>query len=347
MKAAVFRGVNDVRCEEVPVPEIGPDEVLVRIHAVGLCQSDIKKFLHPIYEPPRIFGHEMAGEIEAVGMEVERWKPGDRVAVHHHIPCLKCSYCANESFSMCRTFKEVTTRAGFEPSGGGYAQYIAVPGHIVRHGIIPIPDEASFEEATFIEPVNCCLKAIQRAGIGAGERILVVGAGPVGLHFAQLLRHLDAVPIVSELMESRREKALELGAVAALDPREEGADGCLLDQTDGLGADAVILAVPSTSATDFAFKWVRKGGRILFFAEFAEEVSIALRPNFLYQNEVNLLGSYSSSYKLLNHAAELVLGRRIDVRPLMSTKLPLERISEAIELAVNPTDQTLKVTLQP
>jgi len=347
MKAAVFRGVNDVRCEEVPIPEIGPDEVLVRIHAVGLCQSDIKKFLHPIYEPPRIFGHEMAGVIDAVGPEVERWRPGDRVAVHHHIPCLQCRYCANENFSMCRTFKELATTAGFEPSGGGYAQCVAVPGHIVRHGIIPVPDGVSFEEATFIEPVNCCLKAIQRAGIRAGERVLVIGAGPVGLHFVQLLKHTDAVTIVSELMESRRQKALEFGAEAAFDPRAEGADRSVRDQTDGLGADAVILAVPSAPATEFAFQSVRKGGRILFFAEFAEDVSIPLRPNFLYQNEVTLLGSYSSSYRILDLAADLVLGRRIDVRPLITTKLPLERISEAIKLAVSPTDQTLKVILQP
>jgi len=347
MKAAVYRGVNQIRCEEVPVPEVGRDEVLIRVIACGLCQSDIKKFLHPLYEPPRIFGHETAGTIEEVGPEVEGWAPGDRVVVLHHIPCLHCAHCLAECYSMCRVFKEVTTTAGFVPSGGGYAQYVKAPGHIVRHGIIAIPEHISFEEATFVEPVNCCLKAVEKAEVRAGQRALVVGAGPIGLLFVQLLKYYGAVPVVSELMGARREKALELGAEAALDPRDEDAGRALATVTNGLGPDVVFLAVPNEKAVQFAFDNVRKGGRIMFFAEFPDEAELPLNPNFLYRNEVSLQGSYSSSYKLLNRSAEIVLQRRIDVRPLVTKEFSLEQISDAIQLAVNPDENTLKVMIRP
>ncbi|NJK27751.1 MAG: alcohol dehydrogenase catalytic domain-containing protein, partial [Coleofasciculaceae cyanobacterium SM2_3_26] len=180
MKAQVFRGVNQLSYEEVPVPAIESDEVLVQIHVVGLCQSDIKKIRHPLYEPPRIFGHEMAGTIAAVGAEVTGWQVGQRVVVMHHIPCMHCAYCLNENYSMCETYKRVTTTAGFTPSGGGFAEYIKVPGHIVRHGgVIPMPDGVSFEQASFVEPTNCCLKAVKKARVrtryetGVGNR----GAG--------------------------------------------------------------------------------------------------------------------------------------------------------------------------
>jgi L-iditol 2-dehydrogenase len=176
MKAQVFRGVNQLSYEEVPLPEIGADEVLVQVRVVGLCQSDIKKIKYPLYEPPRIFGHETAGTIAAIGSEVKKWQMGDRVVVLHHIPCMHCAYCLNENFSMCDVYKNITTTAGFAPSGGGFADYVKVPGHIVRNGgLIEIPETITFEQASFVEPTNCCLKAVKKAQISPGQNVCNAG----------------------------------------------------------------------------------------------------------------------------------------------------------------------------
>ncbi|MBI2191391.1 MAG: alcohol dehydrogenase catalytic domain-containing protein [Planctomycetes bacterium] len=347
MKAAVYRGVNRIEYEDVPVPEIGPDEILVRIAACGLCQSDIKKILYPLYEPPRIFGHEMAGVIERAGPDVQACRPGDRVAVMHHIPCLRCGCCLREDYSLCKMFKELTTTAGFIPSGGGFAQFIRVPGHIVRHGVIPIPGNVSFEEATFVEPVNCCLKAVRKAGVAAGDRVLVVGAGPMGLLFVQILKFLGAVPFVSEPLAARRDKALELGVEGTFDPSESRFAEALRDATGGLGPDLVLLAVPHLRACECAFSSARPGGKILFFAEFPEEVSIPVRPNLLYRSEITLLGSYSSSFKLQGLSADIVFNRRINVRALLSREFPLARLAEAVDLALHPAKDTLKIVIRP
>jgi len=209
----VFRGVNQLSYEEVPVPEIAPDEVLVQVRVVGLCQSDIKKIRYPLYEPPRIFGNETAGAIASIGSEVQGWQVGQRVVVMHHIPCMHCGYCLNDNFSMCDVYKNVTTTAGFAPSGGGFADYVKVPGHIVRNGgLIPIPDDVTFEQASFVEPTNCCLKAVKKAQIAPGQTVLVTGAGPIGLMFIMLVKYFGGKAIATDLLPSRVEKALSVGA---------------------------------------------------------------------------------------------------------------------------------------
>ena len=347
MKAAVYRGVNQIRCEDVPIPETGPSEVLVNIQACGLCQSDIKKILYPICEPPRIFGHEMAGVVARVGEGVTNFAMGDRVAVMHHIPCLDCAHCRNECFSMCDTYREITTTAGFVPSGGGYSEYICVPEHIVNHGIIPLPDDISFETATFIEPVNCCLKAMEKIKIDSGEKVLVLGAGPMGLLFVKLLRSYGTTPVVSELMDSRRERAIEVGAELAVNPTHKNAIQDIIDATSGMGADAAILAVPNLKAAEFAFAAVRKGGRILFFAEFPNETTLPLSPNFLYRSEISLHGSYSSSFKLQALSADLIFSRSIEVTDLISDEFSLDQMPLAVEKATNPDERTMKILLRP
>jgi L-iditol 2-dehydrogenase len=221
MKAQVFRGVNQLSYEDVPVPELADDEVLVQVRVVGLCQSDIKKIRYPLYEPPRIFGHETAGVIAAVGSAVQGWQLGQRVVVLHHIPCMHCGYCLNDNFSMCDVYKTVTTTAGFAPSGGGFADYVKVPGHIVRNGgLLLIPDTITFEQASFVEPTNCCLKAVKKAQVAPGQTVLVTGAGPIGLMFVMLVKYFGARAIATDLIPSRLERALSLGAEAAFDARD-------------------------------------------------------------------------------------------------------------------------------
>jgi L-iditol 2-dehydrogenase len=348
MKAQVFRGVNQLSYEEVPQPELGADEVLVQVKVVGLCQSDIKKIRYPLYEPPRIFGHETAGAIAAIGSEVQGWQVGQRVVVMHHIPCMHCAYCLNENFSMCDVYKNVTTTAGFSPSGGGFAEYVKVPGHIVQQGgLIPIPDDITYEQASFVEPTNCCLKAVKKAQIAPGQTILVTGAGPIGLMFIMLIKYFGGRAIATDLIPSRLEKALSVGAEAAFNARDSDLPTQIANLTQGMGVDTAILAVPSDKAFFQALDCTRKGGKILFFAEFPDELEIPINPNVLYRREIDLMGSYSSSFKVQSLAADIVFRKRIDVDALVSDRYPLSDLSAAVERAIAPTPETLKILIYP
>src|SRR5579863_9464298 len=181
MLAVVYRGVNDVRMETVPVPQIGTGELLVRVHTCGVCGTDLKKIATGSHSTPRIFGHETAGVVAAVGEDVKRFQAGARVMVFHHIPCRKCYYCRHRTFAQCETYKKVGCTAGFEPSGGGFAEYVRVMDWIVEQGTVRIPDGVSFEQACFIEPLNTCIKGISVLDLNAGETVLVIGQGPIGI----------------------------------------------------------------------------------------------------------------------------------------------------------------------
>jgi len=348
MKAQVFRGVKQLSYEELPIPELQDDEVLVQVRVVGLCQSDIKKILYPLYEPPRIFGHETAGTIAKVGKDVTGWQVGQRVVVMHHIPCMRCGYCMHDNFSMCDTYKNITTTAGFVPSGGGFAEYVKVPGHIVRNGgLIPIPEGISFEVASFVEPTNCCLKAVKKAQVQPGEWVLITGAGPIGLMFVMLVNYFGGKAIVTDLLPSRISKARELGAIAAFDAREANLASQIQGLTGGLGVDTTLLAVPSDKAFFQALDCTRKGGKILFFAEFPDEVEIPINPNILYRKEIDLMGSYSSSYRLQSLAVDIVFHGRIDVAALISDRYSLADLGAAVDRAVAPQADTYKILIYP
>lgn len=348
MKAQVFRGVNQLSYEEVPLPELAADEVLVQVRVVGLCQSDIKKILYPLYEPPRIFGHETAGVIAAVGKDVKEWQVGQRVVVLHHIPCMHCAYCLNDNFSMCNVYKNITTTAGFAPSGGGFAEYVKVPGHIVQHGgLMEIPDHITFEQASFVEPTNCCLKAVKKAQIAPGQTVLITGAGPIGLMFIMLVKYFGGRAIATDLIPSRLEKARQVGAEAAFDARDPDLAAKIQAMTEGMGVDVSLLAVPSDKAFFQALDCTRKGGKILFFAEFPDEVEIPINPNILYRREIDLMGSYSSSYRVQALAADIVFNQRIDVDALVSDRFPLKDLAAAVDRAVSPTPDTFKILIYP
>ena len=348
MKAQVFRGVNQLSYEEVPLPELESDEVLVQVKVVGLCQSDIKKIRYPLYAPPRIFGHETAGVISATGADVKGWQAGQRVIVLHHIPCMHCDYCLNENYSMCDVYKNITTTAGFTPSGGGFAEYVKVPGHIVRNGgLMEIPSNITFEQASFVEPTNCCMKAVKKAQIQPGQTVLVTGAGPIGLMFIMLVNYLGARAIATDLLPSRIEKALNVGATAAFDARDPELTQKVQAATNGMGVDVSLLAVPSDKAFFQALDCTRKGGKILIFAEFPDELEIPINPNVIYRREIDLMGSYSSSYRLQKLSADIVFNQRIDVDALVSDRYPLSDLNAAIEQAVKPGADTYKILIYP
>ena len=210
MRAAVYRGKGNIVVEDVPVPEISAGEVLIRVAACGICGTDIKKIEHGFVAPPQIFGHEVAGTVVAVGAGVAKWKPGNRVMSFHHVPCGACFYCDRRLYSQCPGYKKVGLTAGFDPNGGGFAQYVRAMPWMVQRGMIAIPLDIGFDEATFIEPVNTCIKAVEKARVAAGETMAVIGQGPIGLLLMMLSKLAGAVVIGSDPMPERRAKSLSL-----------------------------------------------------------------------------------------------------------------------------------------
>src|SRR5437660_5493936 len=211
MRAIVYRGPNDLRLETLPVPEIAEDELLVKAAACGVCPTDIKKIQYGTVPPPRIFGHETAGTIVRVGKRTRKFKAGDRVALHHHVPCLKCHACRHRAFAQCPTYKRTGITAGFEPAGGGYAEYVRVMPFVLS-GVVKIPRRNSFLEGAMLEPVNTVLKAVNRLSLLRGDTVLVAGQGPIGLMFTRLLALRGMKVLATDLFDSRLQLAKEFGA---------------------------------------------------------------------------------------------------------------------------------------
>jgi L-iditol 2-dehydrogenase len=223
MLAAVYRGVNDVRLETVPVPQIGAGELLVRVHTCGVCGTDLKKIATGSHSAPRIFGHETSGVVAAAGAGVARFAPGDRVVVFHHIPCRQCYYCRHQTFAQCPTYKKVGCTAGFEPSGGGFAEYVRVMDWIVEQGTVKIPQGISFEQACFVEPVNTCMKGIEALRLEPGETVLAIGQGPIGIILSVLARRAGATVITSDLYPERLRITKSLGFEHRIDASQQDA----------------------------------------------------------------------------------------------------------------------------
>src|SRR5213082_643417 len=317
MQAAVYRGINDVRLETVPVPQIGRGEILLRVHTRGICGTDLKKIATGSHSAPRIFGHETSGVIAAVGDGVCDFQPGDRVVVFHHIPCRDCYYCRHRTFAQCETYKKVGCTAGFEPSGGGFAEYVRVMDWIVQKGTIRIPDGTSFEQASFVEPVNTCMKGIERTGLESGDTVLVIGQGPIGIILSTLAKRAGTTVITSDLYEQRLTISRRFGLNNAIDASRADVVAELRKQTEGRGADAAILAVGSNGLIRTAMDAVRPGGRVLLFAQTVHGEAI-IDPAAVCVDEKTLLGSYSASVDLQEESARLVMSHDMDWACLIS-----------------------------
>lgn len=345
MRAAVYRGQGRVFVESLPVPEIGPGELLVRVRVCGICNTDLKKIHDDLLPPPRIFGHETAGIVAATGRGVKDFREGDRVAVFHHIPCLECYFCRAGAYAQCPTYKKVGVTAGFEPSGGGFAEYIRVMDWVVARGVVKVPDEVSFEEASFVEPVNTCLKAVRQAELKPQESVLIEGQGPIGLLLLMLARRAGCAVFVSDLLEERLKRASQLGAQAALNPREVEVARTLRALTSGRGVDAVLVAAPGSGLVSQAIEAVRPGGRVLLFAQTSPKDRLELAARSVCVEEKRILGSYSASVDLQEESARLVFERQLPVAGLVTHRFPLERIEEAIALAAHPQPGSLKIVV--
>jgi L-iditol 2-dehydrogenase len=346
MQAAVYRGINDVRLETVPVPAIGPGEMLVRVHSCGVCGTDLKKISTGSHSAPRIFGHETAGVVAAVGAGVSRFRPGDRVMVFHHIPCRQCFYCNKKTFAQCAQYKKVGCTAGFEPSGGGFAEYVRVMDWIVQGGTVPIPDGVSFEQACFVEPVNTCLKGIEALALEAGETVLTIGQGPIGIILSVLARRTGASLITSDLYGERLKIGSTFGLDLTIDASRVNVVERVRELTEGRGADAVILAVGGNSLIRTAMDAARPGGRILLFAQ-TQHGEATIDPAAICVDEKTLVGSYSASVDLAEESIRFVMNREMDLERLVSHRFPLGESPQALDLAAHPRPSSMKIVIQP
>jgi L-iditol 2-dehydrogenase len=345
MSAGVYRGPGRVELECLPVPRIGAGEVLVRVAACGICGTDIKKIQHGFVPAPQIFGHEVAGTVVQTGAGVTRFSVGDRVVSFHHVPCENCFYCERQLFSQCAGYKKVGLTAGFDPNGGGFAEYVRAMPWIVERGMLRIPEGISFEEATFVEPVNTCLKAVRKARVAARETVVVMGQGPIGMLLMLLARLEGARVITSDPLAGRRKASRRFGADAAVDSAAGELEAQVRQFTEGRGADAVLVAVAHPALASEALALARPGGRVLLFAQNDPVMRIEFPAAAVGVEEKEILGSYSASIAEQEESTRLVFERQLPVRELISHRFPLERIAEALRLAARPAEDTLKVVI--
>jgi L-iditol 2-dehydrogenase len=350
MRAVVYRGINDMRLETVPVPEIGPGELLIKIATCGVCGTDLKKIHMGSHSAPRIFGHEMAGVVAEVGAGVTEFAVGDRVMSFHHVPCGQCYYCRKNTPAQCPLYKKTGATAGFEPSGGGFAEYIRVMGFVVANGgVVHIPDGVPFEQAAFVEPLMTVLKGTKLLNLAADDTVLVIGQGPIGLMHAALAARTGARVLTSDLFAERHAIAARFGLANPIHAGTENVVERVFAETEGRGADAVIIAVGGNALIRTAMDAVRPGGKVMLFAQ-TQHGEATFDPAAVCVDEKTLLGSYSSSFPILGEVTDLVFnGYRsgFDLTQLISHRFPFEEAVEAIEIASNPRPASMKIMMEP
>lgn len=347
MHAAVYTGKGRVEVESIPTPTISPGEILIRVEACGVCHTDLKKIEYDLLPPPRVYGHETAGVVAAVGEGVTRLTRGDRVIVFHHIPCRECFYCRHRLYAQCGVYKKVGVTAGFEPAGGGFSQYVRVMDWIVERGVELIPDGVTFEQATFVEPVNTCLKGVVQVDPRPDDVVVILGQGPIGLLFTMLVKRTGATIVTTDAMPFRRGQSQNFGAVLSSDPNHPELRDRILDMTSGRGADIIIVAASAKSIVEQAISYTRPGARILLFAQTSHQERIELSGADICVAERVLLGSYSASVDLQRDSADLVFSGALPVQELITRKYALNEIREAIHSALHPEPKSLKIIVQP
>lgn len=330
MKAAVYYGMDDFRIEDMPTPEIGAYEALVKVKVCGVCGTDVHKAVHETVEPPIVLGHEVAGDVVDTGDHVTKFDIGDSVVVPHHTPCFACHYCHHGHYTLCDQY----TKTNIDP--GGFSEYIRVPQPNVERAMLKF-EKITYEEGAFVEPVACCLHAWEKITVHPGDTVLIVGAGPIGLIHAKLAQLKQANVYVADIKEKRLEFAEKIGVT----PVHAGGIG-----SPELTADTVIVAAGNKKAYELAVNSIKKGGHISFFAECPSDSYILLDPNVVYSKELVFTGSYSSTpfghWKALN----LIQNKSLDVNQFITHQFELKDIQKAITLASEAED-SLKIMIRP
>lgn len=340
MMAARTYALDDVRVEEVPLPELERGDIRVRVTLCGVCSSDAMDW-YVSRKFPVVLGHEPVGVVHEVTPEVEDLEVGDRVFFHHHVPCMECRACQRGFYTSCRRWRET----GLDP--GGFAEFVRVPAEIVELDVLKLPDGVSDEAAAFIEPVACSLRAFEKLDVDPGAILWVIGAGPMGLLNVRLGRHFGANPIiVTDPVEVRRQLAQEAGADVALDPRASDFADRLLAATDGWGAEKIVVGPGSTGAIEHALAHTAPGAVLLVFTPTPPEATVAYRPHDLYFKEVTITHSYSSGPIETREALDLIASGELQVEDLITHRFGLDRVGEALRMAKTP-DASLRSVIYP
>jgi L-iditol 2-dehydrogenase len=336
MRAVVLQSAGRLAPADMPRPAPGPGELLLRLRGCGLCGSDIAKLGDPRARVPAVLGHEVVGDVVEAGEGVRGFAVGDRVVAAHHVPCGVCHYCRRGSESMCHAFKE----SNLDP--GGFAEFVRVPAPNVRAATFRVPDHLTDEEASFVEPLACCLRAVERARVQPGDTALVVGLGSIGCLFVQLLRRAGATVVGCDPLVGRAKLAWALGAQIS-GPADVAADGAR-SLSEGRGADHVVITGGGADVLPWAASVARDGGTLQFFAGGPGD-RLPLPLSTLYHRELTITTTYSSSPSALGRAFWLLAAGKVEVDRLITHRLPLERLAEGVELM--RTREAMKVYVTP
>ena len=336
LKVVVYHSPGDIRCEERPVPKISSNEILVEMRACGICGSDLMDW-YLRNRAPLVLGHEPSGIVVEAG-EGAKFSSGDRVFVHHHVPCMSCYYCVHQDFTMCEQFR----KTHLDP--GGFAEFFRVPAPNVQFDTLKLPDNMSFEEATLIEPLGCCIRALNKCDLELGDVVAVIGAGPAGIMLGLLSKLKGASRvIISDLVDYRVEKAAELVG-SAVNPLKEDFVKKVKEESNGRGADVVFLTVSSPKAFLAAVKACRRGGTISLFAPTSPKEFIEISPYELFFKEISIIPSYSTSHVETREALSLLSHKRIDASKIITHRFSLDEAGKAFELAAK-IKECLKVLI--
>ena len=340
MRVARWYNNRDIRIEDMPRPQVGAGELLVRVEACGICGSDVMEW-YRLDRAPLVLGHEIGGQITAVGEGVTRYREGDRVTAAHHVPCNTCHYCLSGHHTVCDTLRQTN----FYP--GGFAEYLLLPAINVDRGVFPLPDEVSYEEATFVEPLACVLRGQRRAKMPPGSNVLVIGSGVAGLLHVQLARTLGAGRVIAtDIIPYRLEAARQFGADVAIHA-EEDLPTRLRQVNQGLLADLVIVCAGASSAVAQALQSVEHGGTVLLFAPTNPGVTIPVSVNELFwRNDITLTTSYAGSPADHQEALELIQAGTIPVRRMITHRLSLTKTGVGFQLVAEARN-SIKVIIEP
>jgi L-iditol 2-dehydrogenase len=336
MKVAMYYSKGDIRTEEMPTPEIGEDEVLVEMKACGICGSDLMDW-YLKSRAPLVLGHEPAGVIAKKGRKTKDFDVGDRVFVHHHVACLTCHYCRHGDYTLCEQFHK--TR--IEP--GGFAEFFKAPAPNLQIDTLKIPETMSFEEATFIEPVGCCLRALKKCSIQTGDSLAIIGVGAIGIIHAALSKIFGVEKtFVSDLIDYRLNVAKQFGADVAVNPVKEDLAAVVKAETDGRGVDIAVVTAPSLEAYKAGLSVCRKGGKLCVFAPTEPSKFLQVSPKELFFSEIQIIPSYSTSHLETRTALKLIKSGKINVKKLITHRFTLADAAKAFKTA-SESKESLKV----
>ncbi|MDI6856170.1 MAG: zinc-dependent dehydrogenase [Candidatus Thermoplasmatota archaeon] len=339
MRVAMYYNNKDIRIEEMPIPKISADELLVKVMACGICGSDVMEW-YRIKKAPLVLGHEVTGIVEKVGENIKNYKKGDRVFVSHHVPCNTCKYCLSGNHTVCDTLR--TTN--FYP--GGFSEYIQVPAINVQYGVYKLPDEISFEEGTFIEPLGCVVRAQRIAKVEKNQSVLVLGSGIAGLLNIKLARALGAKKIVAtDINDYRLKAALRADADAVINAKEDVSKR-VREANENELADRVIVCTSAMSAIEQALKCADRGGIVLFFAPTEPRITIQLSLWDVWHDQITVMHSYAAAPQDIIEAIQIISTKKIEVKDLITHKLSMAETAKGFEL-VYKAQNSIKVIIEP